>query len=138
MIHVYLIFLLNSAWDLALSIPPAARVLAVIGSVYGLLQLVKKAPGLAEYITGWVAIILNVLLTVCGLLITVPSNQLYTANTLVLILTTALGAAGVHGTQKAMSPPQVLAQTPPDPTVREVPATLVPKDPNAIPIEEKK
>lgn len=123
---------------LAVTIPPAAKVLAVMGAVYAVISALKKVPALTQYMTGTVAIIVNVVVTVLGLLIAVPAQDLYTTNTLVLVLTTALGAAGIHGTQKAMSSPQVLATVPPDPTVREVPATLVPDDPKAVAVDPKK
>jgi hypothetical protein len=123
---------------LLLSLPPAAKVLAVMGSVYGLLFGLKKIPALTPYLTGTVAIALNVVTTVLGLLLALPAEQLYTSNTLVLIVTTVLGSAGIHGTVKAMSPPQVLATHPPDPTVKEVPATLVPIDPAAVAVDPHK
>ena len=119
----------------ALSIPPAAKTIAVIASVYGLLQGIKKIPGLTAFITGWKAIALNVALSACGLLITIPADQLYTTNTLLLLLTTGAGAAGVHGTVSALSAPTVLATTPPSTIVKEVPAVLVPTNPSAVPVE---
>lgn len=122
---------------LALSIPPAAKTIAVIGSVYGLLQGLKKIPALTPFITGWKAIVLNVILTACGLLITIPPDQLYTTNTLLLLITTGAGAAGIHGTVKALSAPTVLAVTPPSTQVKEVPAVLVPTNPAAVPVEPK-
>jgi hypothetical protein len=118
------------------SIPPAAKTLAVIGSVYGLLQAAKKIPVLTQYITGWVAIALNVLLSACGLLVAVPADQLYTTNTLLLLLTTGMGAAGIHGTVQNLSPPTVLATVPPSTKVVDVPATLVPDDPGAVAVKK--
>ena len=116
----------------AFTIPPAAKVLAVIAAVYPIVQGLKKVPAFTAFLTGWKAVALNVLLTVCGLLIAVPADQLYTTNTAILLLTTILGSAGVHGTVVSMSAPQVLATIPPDPQVREVPATIEPVDPKAI------
>lgn len=122
----------------ALSIPPAAKVLVVVGAVYGILQGLKKVPALTQYLTGWLAVAVNVALTVCGLLVAIPADQLYTANTAMLLVTTILGSAGVHGTVKAMSPPTVLATVPPSTVVKEVPATLEPVNPAAVPVESKK
>jgi hypothetical protein len=121
-----------------LNIPPAAKVLAVIGAVYGILQAAKRIPALTKYLTGWVAIAVNVLLSAGGLLIAIPADQLYTQSTLLALITTVLSAAGIHGTVSAMSQPQVLATVPPSTQVKEVPATLVPDDPKAIPANPPK
>lgn len=121
-----------------LNIPPAVSVLAVTATVYGVLQGLKKIPVLTPYLTGWVAIAFNVLLSIGGLLITIPANQLYTTSTLIALLTTVLSAAGVHGTVSALSKPTVLAATPPTGEVKEVPATLVPNDPGNVPLASNK
>ena len=120
-----------------LAIPPAAKVLAVSGSVYGILLGAKKIPALTQYLTGWVSVAFNVVLSVIGLVIAIPADQLYTTNTALTLLTAALTAAGVHGTVKPMSQPQVLATIPPDTAVKEVPATLEPVDPKAVPIAKE-
>jgi hypothetical protein len=114
------------------SIPPAAKTLAVIVAVYGVLQAVKKIPGINP--TGWVAVLFNLLLTACGLLVVIPADQLYTTGTLIALLTSAASAAGIHGTVKSLSAPTVLATIPPSTAVHEVPATLVPDNPAAVPI----
>ena len=119
-----------------LAIPPAAKVLAISGSVYGILLAAKKIPALTQYLTGWLAIAINVALSVLGLVIAIPADQLYTTNTALTLLTVALGAAGVHGTVKSMSEPQVLATIPPSTQVKEVPATLVPDNPKAVVTKE--
>ena len=128
----------------ALTIPPAAKVLAISGSVYGILLGAKKIPALTPYLTGWVAVAFNVVLTVTGILCgqlnqatAIPPDQLYTSATFLTILTAALGAAGVHGTVKSMSRPTVLATIPPDTAVKEVPATLEPVDANAVAVDKK-
>lgn len=125
---------------ITIAIPPAAKVLAIVGAVYGILQGLKKVPAFTAFLTGWKAIAFNVALTILGLLVVLPADQLYTVNTLNAILTTiitALAAAGIHGTTVALrSKPQMLATIPPDPQVKEVPATLVPDDPNAVPLEK--
>jgi hypothetical protein len=122
---------------IAWSIPPAAKTLAVIVAVYGLLQAAKKVPALTGYIKGWVAIALNVALSACGLLVTVPADQLYSPTTLLLLLTTGMSAAGIHGTVSALSEPTVLATVPPSTKVVDVPATLEPIDPAAVPVKPK-
>ena len=110
----------------ALTIPPAAKVLAIAALVYAVIQGVKQIPALTPYLTGWVAIGVNVALTATGLLIAIPADQLYTMNTLMALVTACLTAAGVHGTVSAMSPPQMLVTTPPATQVHEAPATLQP------------
>lgn len=93
----------------AVAIPPSVKVLAVVGAVYGILQSLKKVPVLAPYLTGWIAMILNVALSVLGTLVTIPADQLYTQgtlNALVTVIITSLSAAGIHGTVKSMSPPK--------------------------------
>jgi hypothetical protein len=112
--------------------PEAAKVLAVIAAVYPLIQGLKRVPKFTAFITGWKAIALNVVLTACGLLVAVPADHLYTANTAILLLTTILGSAGIHGTVSAMSAPQVLAITPPGTQVHEVAATLEPVNPKDV------
>jgi hypothetical protein len=111
----------------ALTIPPAAKVLAIAALVYAVIQGVKQIPALTPYLTGWVAIGVNVALTATGLLIAIPADQLYTMNTLMALVTACLTAAGVHGTVSAMSPPQMLVTTPPSAVVHEAPATLQPE-----------
>ena len=118
-----------------LSIPPAAKVLAVIAVVYPVIQLLKKVPALTPYLTGWVAVGLNAVLTACGLLLTIPPDQLYTTNTLITLLTAILGAAGVHGTVASFSTPTMLGTTPPATQIKEVPAKLVPENPADKPVE---
>jgi hypothetical protein len=130
--------LLAAILAFAVSIPPAAKTLAVIAAVYGLVQGLKQIPALTPYVTGWIAVALNVLFTVCGALVVIPANQLYTTSTLLLLVTTFLSAAGVHGTVKSLSAPQVLAQTPPDGEVKKVPASLVPDDPANIAVDPHK
>jgi hypothetical protein len=134
--HIHLASLL-----LSVPLPPAAKTLAVVTLIYGLVQGIKKIPVLTPYITGWVAVALNLVLQVCGFFVTIPADQLYTSNTLTLIINGLvlpyLASAGIHGTIKSFSQPQVLAQTPPDGKVREVDATLVPNDPENVAVAAK-
>lgn len=111
------------------ALPPAAKVLAIVALVYPIIQGLKRIPALTPYLTGWLAIALNVALSACGILIAVPADQLYTTNTILALVTAILGAAGVHGTVSAMSQPQMLVTTPPNPQVHEAAATLEPVSP---------
>lgn len=88
------------------TVPPAAKTLLIIGAVFTILQSAKLSPWFGKYIYGWRALVLNVLLTALGLLATVPAASLYTLNTLVLVITTTLGSAGIHGTKKAIQQPE--------------------------------
>src|ERR1700739_516118 len=88
---------------LTLTVPPTAKVLAIIAAIYSLIQALKKIPALTPYIKGWVAIALNVALSAGSLLITVPASQLYTQDTFIALVTTFLAAAGIHGTVQTLS-----------------------------------
>jgi hypothetical protein len=87
----------------ALTIPPAAKVLAVTAVVYATIQALKKVPTLAPYLKGWVAVAVNILFSASGLIITIPAAQLYTQETLLTLITTVLTAAGIHGTVQNLS-----------------------------------
>lgn len=123
----------------ALALPPAVKVVTVIGLVYGVMVAVKKAwPALS----GWKAIVLNVLLSVTGYFATVgfDPGAFYTLGTLqmvVIIIIQALGAAGIQGTVKALSQPTVLATTE-DGKTKNVPATIQPINPTDTKIEDKR
>jgi hypothetical protein len=78
------------------------RVAAIIAIVYPLLQGLKKLfPGLG----GYVAIALNVALAATGFLVSVPSDQWFQLSTIIAFVSAVLGAAGIHGTVKALSTP---------------------------------
>lgn len=120
------------------AIPPAAKTLIVIGAVFAILQAAKLSPWLATYVVnGWKAVVLNVLLTACGILIAVPASNLYTINTFVLVITSVLGSAGIHGTKVAFSTPRIAAVVPPSTTPVQVEAHLEPNNPAAIPTDVK-
>ena len=80
------------------TVPPAVKVLAIAAFVYAIMQAAKKSPWLSPYLKGWVAVAVNVVLTIAGIVMAIPANQLYTMDTLQLILITVLTSAGVHGT----------------------------------------
>lgn len=90
----------------ALAVPPAAKVLAVIAVIYGVIQGLKQIPVLTPFLTGWVAIALNVALSTLALFVgptAIPADQLYTVNTLLTVLSVGLGAAGIHGTVASLT-----------------------------------
>lgn len=123
---------------LALTVPPATKVVAIAVALYAVIQGLKKVPFLTKYLVGWVAIAVNILLAVGSLFIPpngIDAAQLYTASTaqavfnvILTVLTTSGFAAGIHGTVSAMSPPQMLVTTPPATQVHEAPATLEPEN----------
>ncbi len=89
------------------ALPSPVKVLAVLGFVYGIIQILKQSSVLAPYITGWKATALNAVLSLLGLLVVIPSDQLYNLSTLGTTITTwlgiVLGAAGIHGTVSRLS-----------------------------------
>jgi hypothetical protein len=119
-------------------VPPAGRMALVITTVYAVMQGLKKIPVFTSFLNGWKAVVFNIVFTAAGLLATVPADQIYTVNTLLLLLVTGAGAAGVHGTVKSLSAPTVLVIIPPSSQVVSTPATLVPDDPAAIPVQPNK
>lgn len=88
---------------LTITVPPAAKVLAVVVVVYPFIQGIKKIPALTPHIKGWWAVALNIVLSALGLIVTIPADQLYTTNTAFALLTAILAAAGIHGTVSTLS-----------------------------------
>lgn len=84
------------------SLPPAARTLAVAGSVYGIMRAAKTNDWVCQYINGWIAVGFNLVLTILGLLVAVPTDQLYSANTFVSVAIGVLSSSGIHGMSKAI------------------------------------
>lgn len=133
------------ATTITLTVPPAAKVVAAFILIYTITFGLKKIPALTKYITGWVAIAVNILLAVGSLFVPpngIEASDLWTTNTALALfnaiataLTTSAAAAGIHGTIKSMSAPQVLATIPPSTQVHEVPATLIPDDPKAVAVQ---
>lgn len=121
----------------ASSLPPAAKSLVIITIVYAVVQSLKQAPWFSTYVKGWWAVAVNSVFAATGILVLIPENQLYTLNTLLLLINTVLGAAGIHGTVSTLRTPTVPATLPPDATVVNLPAHLVPDDPAAKPVEPK-
>lgn len=91
---------------LTLTLPTQAvvelKIVAISGGVYAVLQVLKQAPVLQKYLSGWVAIALNVAMSVTGVLLALQPSQVFTVQTLTTILAAALGAAGIHGTVSAL------------------------------------
>jgi hypothetical protein len=131
-----------------LQIPPAAKVVAAFILIYALMFGLKKIPALVPYLQGWLAIVVNIVLAVASLFVPpsgIQPSQLYTMSTgmavinaILTAITTSAAAAGIHGTIKSMSQPTVLATVPPSTQVQEVPATLVPDNPKAVPTDPPK
>jgi hypothetical protein len=123
----------------AVTVPPATKVVAALILVYTITMGLKRIPALTPYLTGWVAIAVNMVLAVGSIFVPpngIQASDLWTTNTFLAIveavataITTAAGAAGIHGTLKSMSAPQMLVTTPPSPQIHEAPAILEPKSP---------
>lgn len=75
------------------------KLLAISGSVYALLQVVKQVFPLA----GLGAILSNVALSVLGVLVVIKPEDLFSLNTLTLVGIAAITAAGAHGTIKSFA-----------------------------------
>jgi len=75
------------------------KLLAISGSVYALLQVVKQVFPLA----GLGAILSNVALSVLGVVVVIKPEDLFSLNTLTLVGIAAITAAGAHGTIKSFS-----------------------------------
>lgn len=88
--------------DFTASFPPAARTLAVSGSVYAIMAAAKKNTWVSQKITGWYAVALNLAFTITGLVIVIPADQLYSTNSMVSIVVGVLGSSGIHGMSKAI------------------------------------
>ena len=95
---------------LALTLPPAAKVLAVSAGVYATLQIIKQAPVVQPWLKGWIAVVFNIVFSIIGAYIAVPADQFYSLQTWLAILTAALGAAGIHGTVQ-----NIVTSSPPPP-----------------------
>ena len=100
-------FLMCTILLFAIAIPPAAKVLAVAVLVYGVMQAAKQSPWLSPYLQGWLAVLVNVVLTILGVVTVTPPDQLYTLATLQAVLITVLSSAGIHGTvSRVVMPPK--------------------------------
>src|SRR3954468_16413947 len=80
----------------------AAKVIAIAVIIYPILQGVKKA---IPSLSGWYAVALNVVLALGGVIVAVPANQLFSVGTLLMFITAATAAAGIHGTIKSLTAP---------------------------------
>lgn len=79
----------------------AAKVIAIAVVVYPVLELLKKQ---FPAISGWWSVALNVFLSVAGIVIAVPADKLFTVDTLCVLMTAVIGAAGIHGTVQNLKP----------------------------------
>ena len=73
------------------------KVLAVSGSVYAILQAIKKY---YPQINGKYSLLVNGGLSVLAIVTVTPQNELLTLNTLTAIIVAVIGSAGIHGTMK--------------------------------------
>lgn len=80
-----------------LPIPTAAQLLVVLTAVFTIMSAAKISPWLGPKLKGWVSVVLNIILTVLGLVIAVPANQLYTWPGFIALIVTVLGSSGIHG-----------------------------------------
>lgn len=95
--HLHFAFFL---FALALSPAVSAKILAIAGAVYAVLQVGKKIfPSLG----GVWALVLNFALSGLGFLVSVPSDQLFSLTTLVGLITAVAASAGIHGTVKSLT-----------------------------------
>lgn len=101
--HVIALFLFSILPAAFIALPVAAKIIAVAGFVYTLIQVLKQAPVLAPYLQGWIAIVINIVFSIVGIVMAVPSDQLYSSTTFFAVLTAALAAAGVHGTTSKLA-----------------------------------
>lgn len=82
------------------SIPPAATLLIVLTAVYAVITAAKASPWLGPMLTGWVSVLVNIVLTILALVIAVPAGQLYSWTSLVSLIVSVLGSSGIHGMTK--------------------------------------
>jgi hypothetical protein len=78
------------------------KVISISIAVSAIMLVLKQAPVLQKWIQGWVAIAVNVVLSVVGVYAVVQPSQVFTLQTFLTVLTAALAAAGVHGTTTKM------------------------------------
>jgi sugar phosphate permease len=84
----------------ATSVPLAAKILGVAAVVYTVLQAVKK---FIPALSGPWAIVLNLVFSILGFVVTVPADQLFSLSTVLAVLSAAGTAAGAHGTIKSLT-----------------------------------
>lgn len=114
---------------ISLTAGTAGKVLGELGSVYLLLQGIKKAfPALA----GRWMVVLNVALSLCGAALIIPPDSFFSSGTLVVVLLAgiqAAGSAGIHGTVQNVAPlalQAVLGQGPKVDTTAVSPVSTAP------------
>lgn len=80
-----------------LPIPTAGQLLVVLTAVFAIMTAAKASPWLSPYLKGWVSLTVNIILTILGLIIAVPANQLYTWPGFIALIVSVLGSSGIHG-----------------------------------------
>lgn len=100
-------FLLSFSWTWLWSELPV-KVIAVSGSLYALIQLLKqKLPGLQG---NW-AVLLNLVGSFAGIFAVMPKDQFFTVQTMAAVITAFVGAGGIHGIVKTVTGLSAPAQT---------------------------
>lgn len=85
-----------------LTVPPAAKVLAISVAVYGVLQALKRMPWFNNLLKGWWSVAFNVLFSIVGVVAVSPAGDLYSMDTVIRIIQAIGTAAGIHGTVTLM------------------------------------
>jgi len=90
--HLYLLAAITFSTSVV-----AAKIIGISAVVFVVLQALKKAPAVGPYLHGWLAIALNVALSIAGILSVLTPDQVFSWQTLIAVLTAALSASGIHG-----------------------------------------
>jgi hypothetical protein len=97
--HHLMMFLFSFSWDWLWSELPT-KIIAVSGSLYALIQLLKqKLPGLQG---NW-AVLLNLVGSFAGIFAVMPKDQFFTVQTMAAVITAFVGAGGIHGIVKTVT-----------------------------------
>lgn len=97
--HSLMMFLFTFSWAWLWSELPT-KVIAVSGSIYALIQLLKqKLPGLQG---NW-AVLLNLVASFAGIFAVMPKDQFFTVQTMAAVITAFVGAGGIHGIVKTVT-----------------------------------
>ncbi len=81
----------------------AMKILEIAGSVFTILQVVKKVFPFSGKAGTYIAITLNVALSALGVIVVVKPENLFSLDTLTAVISVALTAAGGHGTWRSIS-----------------------------------
>ena len=90
-----LFFITLPTWITDLSSP--VKVIAISGLVYAVIKAAKQSPWFAPYLSGWLAVVVNVVFTIVGVVVTAQPDTLWTVGTLQAILIAVFMSSGIHG-----------------------------------------